>query len=70
MRYATVADDGSYSRPPHDKLVYGTMIFVRSYMMVRDLGPPSAESGPQVSPPSPRHPSPGPAGGSWTRPAV
>ena len=29
MRYAKVAPDGTYSRPPNTKLSYGTMIYVR-----------------------------------------
>lgn len=67
MRYATVAPDGAYSRPPHDKLVYGTMIFVRSYMMVRR--PLRAAFPLRAGPRDPSHPSSHfPV--SWTRPAA
>merc|ERR1712063_39620 len=32
-RYAQVSEDGTYSRPPHDKLSYGTMVFVRAHLI-------------------------------------
>ncbi|XP_067860478.1 peroxisomal acyl-coenzyme A oxidase 1 isoform X2 [Heptranchias perlo] len=35
MRYAKVMPDGTYMKPPSDKLTYGTMVFVRS-MIVGD----------------------------------
>lgn len=30
MKYAKVHPDGTYEKPPHEKLAYGTMIFVRA----------------------------------------
>eukprot|EP01120_Amphizonella_sp_Union-15-10_P016186 TRINITY_DN8453_c0_g1_i1.p1 TRINITY_DN8453_c0_g1~~TRINITY_DN8453_c0_g1_i1.p1 ORF type:complete len:652 (-),score=118.79 TRINITY_DN8453_c0_g1_i1:70-2025(-) len=33
MRYAKVSPDGKFTPPPHDKLVYGTMIYVRVGMV-------------------------------------
>jgi acyl-CoA oxidase len=33
MRYAKVSPDGQYTRPPHAKVAYGTMIFVRASMI-------------------------------------
>ncbi|XP_020388750.2 peroxisomal acyl-coenzyme A oxidase 1 isoform X4 [Rhincodon typus] len=35
MRYAKVMPDGTYMKPPSDKLTYGTMVFIRS-MIVGD----------------------------------
>ncbi|KAK1163669.1 peroxisomal acyl-coenzyme A oxidase 1 isoform X1 [Acipenser oxyrinchus oxyrinchus] len=35
MKYSKVAPDGSYVKPPSDKLTYGTMVFIRS-MIVGD----------------------------------
>ncbi|XP_075908986.1 peroxisomal acyl-coenzyme A oxidase 1 isoform X3 [Petromyzon marinus] len=35
MKYAKVEEDGTYVKPPSDKLTYGTMVFVRS-MIVSD----------------------------------
>ncbi|RXM36775.1 Peroxisomal acyl-coenzyme A oxidase 1 [Acipenser ruthenus] len=35
MKYSKVAPDGSYVKPPSDKLTYGTMVFIRS-MIVSD----------------------------------
>ncbi|CAO4382667.1 unnamed protein product [Caenorhabditis nigoni] len=36
MRHSKVLPDGTYVKPPHSKLAYGGMVFVRS-MMVRDI---------------------------------
>ncbi|KAF1755412.1 hypothetical protein GCK72_021981 [Caenorhabditis remanei] len=36
MRHSKVLADGTYVKPPHSKLAYGGMVFVRS-MMVRDI---------------------------------
>eukprot|EP00742_Colponemidia_sp_Colp-10_P006324 GILJ01006778.1.p1 GENE.GILJ01006778.1~~GILJ01006778.1.p1 ORF type:complete len:707 (+),score=95.89 GILJ01006778.1:27-2123(+) len=33
MRFAQVSESGEYSRPPHAKLGYGTMIMVRAYLV-------------------------------------
>ena len=33
-RYAQVSADGVYSKPPHDKLSYGTMVYVRAMIIV------------------------------------
>ena len=35
MRYASVDENGNYTKPPHAKLSYGTMIYVRA-MMISD----------------------------------
>uniref|UniRef100_A0A7S4IFR4 Acyl-coenzyme A oxidase n=1 Tax=Vannella robusta TaxID=1487602 RepID=A0A7S4IFR4_9EUKA len=32
-KYAQVSEDGVYSKPPHDKLSYGTMVFVRAHLI-------------------------------------
>jgi alkylation response protein AidB-like acyl-CoA dehydrogenase len=34
MRWAKVAADGTFTRPPHDKLAYGTMIMIRAGIVV------------------------------------
>ncbi|XP_051888716.1 peroxisomal acyl-coenzyme A oxidase 1 isoform X2 [Pristis pectinata] len=33
MRYAKVMPDGTYMKPPSDKLTYGTMVFIRSMIV-------------------------------------
>ncbi|XP_069785101.1 peroxisomal acyl-coenzyme A oxidase 1 isoform X4 [Narcine bancroftii] len=33
MRYAKVLPDGTYMKPPSDKLTYGTMVFIRSMIV-------------------------------------
>ncbi|ETN69116.1 hypothetical protein NECAME_15513, partial [Necator americanus] len=33
MKYARVAADGAYTRPPHAKVGYSTMVFVRAHMI-------------------------------------
>jgi len=40
MRYAKVSPDGQYTKPPHAKIAYGTMISVRAFLVrgaARDL---------------------------------
>uniref|UniRef100_A0A6Q2ZCK1 Acyl-coenzyme A oxidase n=1 Tax=Esox lucius TaxID=8010 RepID=A0A6Q2ZCK1_ESOLU len=37
MKYAKVDADGTYTKPPRDKLTYGTMVFIRS-MIVGEAG--------------------------------
>lgn len=32
-RFANVSPEGAYSKPPHDKLAYGGMIFIRAQMI-------------------------------------
>lgn len=32
-RFAKVSAEGAYSKPPHDKLSYGGMIFIRAQMI-------------------------------------
>jgi acyl-CoA oxidase len=32
-RFAKVSPEGVYSKPPHDKLSYGGMIFIRAQMI-------------------------------------
>merc|ERR1712137_102811 len=32
-RYAQVSEDGTYTKPPHEKLSYGTMVFVRAMLI-------------------------------------
>eukprot|EP00002_Diphylleia_rotans_P027228 TRINITY_DN5452_c0_g1_i1.p1 TRINITY_DN5452_c0_g1~~TRINITY_DN5452_c0_g1_i1.p1 ORF type:complete len:678 (+),score=161.81 TRINITY_DN5452_c0_g1_i1:125-2158(+) len=32
-RYAQVNADGTYTKPPHEKIGYGTMIFIRAYLV-------------------------------------
>lgn len=34
MKYAQVAPDGTYSKPPTDKITYGTMVQVRSGIVI------------------------------------
>ncbi len=34
MRYAQVAPDGTYSKPPTDKITYGTMVQIRSGLVM------------------------------------
>ncbi|XP_003391494.1 PREDICTED: peroxisomal acyl-coenzyme A oxidase 1-like, partial [Amphimedon queenslandica] len=35
MKYAQVSRDGTYSKPPTDKITYGTMVFVRAGIVVQ-----------------------------------
>ncbi len=38
MKYAQVAPDGTYSKPPTDKITYGTMVQVRSGIVIFTAG--------------------------------